>query len=310
MNDKISVMITTYKRGIDRLSRCVSSVAAQSYEDIELLLVDDNPEGLKLSPQTIQELTRIYGSDLKYLTYEDNRGACFARNYGASRSTGSYLAFLDDDDEWDPAKLEEQINAIKDPDIVMVTCDSELIEEDASGQITNRSISRYTDKTLITLPDMFIEDNSVGGASFPLIKRDAFEQVKGFNEDLKACQDWDLWIRLLKIGNAARIPKPLVKYYWHPGDNISTNWDRKRSGTEYMIQTYSGLASDKRKWISRQYSHLADLAFCLSDNREGFKYSRKALFQKTDRDTVGNLVRNTKIVIAKKIRNLFRKPDR
>ena len=77
-----------------------------------------------------------------------------------------------------------------------------------------------------------------------------------------------------------------------------------------MIQTYSGLASDKRKWISRQYSHLADLAFSLSDNREGFKYSRKALLKKTDRDTVGNLMRNTKIVIAKKLRNLFRKQER
>ncbi len=98
----ISVIIPTYNRK-EKLAKCIESVLGQSYREIEAIVVDD------ASADGTQELFReISDERLKYYRYETNRGACYARNYGAERAEGEFLAFQDSDDIWHAEKLEKQ----------------------------------------------------------------------------------------------------------------------------------------------------------------------------------------------------------
>ena len=107
MNEKercklISVVIPTYNRK-KQLPECIRSVLAQTYRNIEVLVVDD------ASTDGTEELFHeIEDPRLHYLRYETNRGACYARNYGAKRAKGELIAFQDSDDTWYEDKLEKQ----------------------------------------------------------------------------------------------------------------------------------------------------------------------------------------------------------
>ena len=101
--ERISVVIPCYNRR-DRILASVESVLGQSYEALELIVVDDG------STDGSAELFENYTDKrLRFLRYEENRGACYARNYGAERATGEYLAFQDSDDVWHRDKLEKQL---------------------------------------------------------------------------------------------------------------------------------------------------------------------------------------------------------
>ena len=98
----ISVIIPTYNRK-EKLKECMESVLGQSYREIEVIVVDDaSTDG------TEKLFYEISDKRLKYFRYDTNRGACYARNYGAERAEGELLAFQDSDDLWHPDKLEKQ----------------------------------------------------------------------------------------------------------------------------------------------------------------------------------------------------------
>ena len=113
---KISVIIPTYNRK-EKLPACVDSVLAQTYQNIEVLVVDD------ASTDGTEELFReISEPRVKYLRYEENHGACYARNYGAERSDGELIAFQDSDDTWHPDKLEKQVHFLEETQVDMCFC--------------------------------------------------------------------------------------------------------------------------------------------------------------------------------------------
>ena len=94
MNDLISVVIPTYNRK-DKLPACIESVLAQTYTNLEVIVVDD------ASTDGTQHLFDAPGDPrVHYVRYEQNRGACYARNLGAQHAHGSVLAFQDSDDLW------------------------------------------------------------------------------------------------------------------------------------------------------------------------------------------------------------------
>ena len=103
----ISVVIPCYNRR-NRILASVESVLGQSYENLELIVVDDGS-----TDGTAALFENYPDKRLRFLRYEQNRGACHARNYGAERSTGEYLAFQDSDDVWHRDKLEKQIHHIR-----------------------------------------------------------------------------------------------------------------------------------------------------------------------------------------------------
>ena len=112
MNEElISVIIPTYKR-IDTLERALDSVFNQTYTNIELIVVDDNAK----FPETREKVEKIiekYNGKIKLIKNKDNLGGGLSRNEGIKVASGKYIAFLDDDDEYYPEKLEKQYSLLK-----------------------------------------------------------------------------------------------------------------------------------------------------------------------------------------------------
>ena len=109
----VSVIITTYKRS-EFLTRAINSVLKQTYKNFEVIIVDDNNKNDEYSKftQTLLE-TYINRNEIKIIQHDENKGISAARNTGIKEANGEYIAFLDDDDEFLPKKIELQINLFK-----------------------------------------------------------------------------------------------------------------------------------------------------------------------------------------------------
>ena len=105
MNDLVSVIITTYKRDIKYIKEAIDSVLNQTYRPIEVIVIDDNGKGTDYQKRT--ELLCLQYKNIIYSPNESNMGAQVSRNNGIILSKGNFLAFLDDDDEFYPEKIEK-----------------------------------------------------------------------------------------------------------------------------------------------------------------------------------------------------------
>lgn len=184
-SSKVSVIIPTYNRPA-LLARTIDSVLAQTYPDLELIVVDDG------STDNTPEVVAAYGDRVRYIR-QANQGPDAAVARGFSTATGDYINFMDHDDLMMPEKIERQV-AILDshPSVGLVHCGYEHIDEN--------------DKTLqrrIALPDTDILENLIKSnfiwSGAPLIRRNWLEKVGLFDEDIW-CSDWDLWLRLAVAG--------------------------------------------------------------------------------------------------------------
>lgn len=224
MIKKVSVIITTYKRNISIVERAVRSVANQKYENIELLVINDNPDDIDLSNKINDLLKKYCQLSSKYIVVEKNGGACRARNLGIKNSTGYYIAFLDDDDEWLDNKIEEQVREFEsNSNLGIVYCNSIMHDDDKNIEkirFNNIQPSGY-------IYDRILSENIIGSCSFPMFTKNVLNEFQGFREDMPAMQDWELYIRISKKYECYYIDKPLVIYHKYNGERISKNYGRR-----------------------------------------------------------------------------------
>ena len=111
-NYKVSAIITTHNR-LELLIKAINSVLNQTYENIELIIVDDNSTD---GTRTYIQKLLLENKDISYIyiSPDDSKGGNYARNLGINAASGEYIAFLDDDDEWLVDKIQKQINFLKD----------------------------------------------------------------------------------------------------------------------------------------------------------------------------------------------------
>ena len=229
----VSAIITTHNRPPSMVLRAVNSVLNQTYYNIELIVVDDSncdfPERIDVENAVQQASEKI-----QYIKHTNNKGGCAARNSGLMQSKGYFVAFLDDDDEWLPQKIEEQIKGFIDNNIALVYCTYNIINLETG--------EKYIKPTQFRKGRVFndlLKNNFIGGTSNPLIKKECIEKVGGFDEIMESSQDYDLWLRLSQHYSINYIEKPLLNYYIHAGERISTNAPQKIAGIERIIKKYS-----------------------------------------------------------------------
>jgi cellulose synthase/poly-beta-1,6-N-acetylglucosamine synthase-like glycosyltransferase len=172
----ISVVIPAFK-AVGTIDQAIQSVLAQTMPPKEIIVVDDG------SPdETAAHVARRY-PDVRLLRQE-NAGCGMARNAGASVATGDWLAFLDADDAWLPAKLERQIPETAAPTVGVVAC---------------RSLGQQEPAFLASpgFEDLWRRNQIIVSSS--LVRRAAFEQAGGFWR-LRACEDYHLWLRVAGLG--------------------------------------------------------------------------------------------------------------
>lgn len=197
---KVSVVIPSYK-GSDNVCRSVDSVLNQTYENIEIIVVDDNGRGTEEQLKTENVLKEYIDSGkIKYLTHEVNINGAAARNTGVKASSGEFIAFLDDDDEFRPHNIENHIKKFENlsEDYGITYCAKCLMHRDGRQEIIT---PKYEGDILFD----FMCSRVRMGSSFLMVRKSVFEAVNGFDETFRRHQDWEFIARILTKYKAALI---------------------------------------------------------------------------------------------------------
>ncbi len=218
---KISAIITTFRRA-EWLAEAIESVLKQTRPVDEILVVDAG------NFEETKAVVASFGSAVRYLPMQD-RGLSGSRNFGIEHANGDWVAFLDDDDQWlpDKIKLQEQA-AERSPKAVLVYTSQQMFSENGTvGDATVLSPERLW-------PGLRIKNNIP--PSTVMVERAAVLRCGGFNEKLRNCEDWDMWLRLAHIGKFAAVLEPVTRYRISVGQ-MSTNIDLMLSNTEQIMES-------------------------------------------------------------------------
>ena len=270
-NPIVSVIIPTYNRA-HLVGRAIKSVLNQTYQDFELIIVDD---GSTDNTDKIIKEFQEHDKRIKYIRHEKNKGGSAARNSGIKISRGEYIAFLDSDDEWLPRKMEKQEikfqNALDNVGVIYsgFSCISE-----SSGKI----IAKITPTLRGNVYTNLLE-GCILGSPTPLIKKICFRKAGFFDETLPSCQDWDMWIRLSKYYTFDFVPDILAKHHIH-GSQISVNLNAKIVAREKLVEKYWVDLSRKSKILSILLKRLGILCCLNGDSREGRRYFLSSIKRK------------------------------
>lgn len=254
---KVSVIIPTYRRP-DFLRRAIASVLSQTFKDFELLIINDASQD-----NTGQLVESIPDDRIRYHCNETNKGGAASRNRGIRQAQSTYIAFLDDDDEWLPQKLELQVGLL------------DQSPTEVGGIYTGyERIQRATGQSLgITMPtkrgDLSYElllNNPLAGTSGLLLKKECFEEIGLFDEELPSYQDYDLWIRISKKFSFDYVNEVLYRYYVHD-KKIWTNPQALSKGLDIVVNKHCTKDLAVRKNFSAQFL-LLGVMFCYAGNLE------------------------------------------
>jgi len=206
---KVSVIIPTYNR-CALLHEAIASVLEQTFKDLELIVVDDGS-----TDETRDVVMSFDDPRIRYL-FQANRGVSAARNWGVASSRGGLIAFLDSDDVWLPEKLETQVSYLeKHPGISI--CQTEEIWIRNGVRVNpaekHRKFSGWIFRECIPL--------CIVSPSAVMLTREAFDRLGGFDEDLPACEDYDLWLRASLRYEIHTLPEALIEKRGGHEDQLS-----------------------------------------------------------------------------------------
>lgn len=220
----VSVVIPTRNRA-DLLAEAVAGAGSQTVEDIEIIVVDDASQDH--TPKLLAELAAA-DRRIRVERNEARRGGPAARNRGVLQARGAVLALLDDDDTWEPHKLERQLAALDhDPGLVAVSCDHRVVAP-GHGSLDHRGPREVTARDLLW-------ENFLGSASF-CAWRPALAPGVRFDESLPSMQDWDLWLKLAQHGPVHVVPEVLCTYRAGPHPRITTARSARRAGRRVLLE--------------------------------------------------------------------------
>lgn len=261
---KVSVVIPTYGRP-DYLPDAVESVAAQTYSNVELVVVDDHsPDPVKpvledLSPE---------GLSWSCLRHEENRGANAARRTGIDATDGEIVAFLDDDDYWTPTVLERVVETFRTggPEVGAVTTGVRIV--DAEGEQIGQTVPDFggdiTERLL---------RGHLHAATFSrfAVRRDVFEAAGYPDERLPSLQDREWHIRLSKHTRYASVPETLVVRRITDHEQITDDFEKKRDESiPLIVEKHESLAASYGDDCRREFLAHADRTLGFSALRNGY----------------------------------------
>ena len=267
----ISIVIPTHNR-YKLLKNAINSVVNQTYKNWELIIIDDASE------DETSNIVSDYGKNkIKYYYNEISKGGSGSRNVGIAVSKGEFIAFLDDDDEWFPEKLEKQLPLFNDKKVGLVYSGVKLV-------FLNYNLSYETtpNKRGNAYKDVLVK-NYIGGTISVILRKNILPDSKWFDENIPARQDYDLWIRVTKICKVNFVTEPLaIAYYRNKIDRISTNLDNHKVAIEMINKKYqkniSIMLSEKEKLIRTafQYFFIGSQAIKNYNCKDARKYYWKA----------------------------------
>lgn len=200
--EKVSVILPTYNRAYI-LKKSIQSVLEQSYENLELIIVDDGS-----TDETVSLVESMRDERIRFVQITQNQGAAGARNYGLQYVTGDYVAFEDSDDFWRPDKLRLQVEELQKKQAGF--CYHKMQYDFGEGKtaiLPGDDIG--SDKKNGDIFAQLLYENMVGCPTL-LVRRECVEEIGGFDTDFKALEDYDFVLRLAKMFYAAFVDRVLI----------------------------------------------------------------------------------------------------
>jgi len=243
---KISIIIPTCNRPL-LLTRAIRSVLTQTYQDFEVIVVDD---GLK---ERAENVVAAFGDPrIRSIKNETSLGGGGARNRGIREAHTEFIAFLDDDDEWLPEKLSIQMEQFAHSDSDVGFCfTGARIETDEGAEITTakQGVRDLSEVALLRFKGFL--------TTTLIVKRAVFDNAGLFDESLPSHQEAELVIRITRKYKGLGINRPLVVMNMHTHDHIGADLSRRIKGKELVLEKHAALYTKHPRALAQQYFWLA-----------------------------------------------------
>ena len=280
MDVLVSVLVPTYKRG-DLLQRALDSILAQTYKNIEIVVVDDNPPESEHRMRTAELMGQYIGTGkIRYVQTPGATGGGAARNFGLKYCSGDYIAFLDDDDRYLPDKLETQLAFMQEHHLDM--CYQDVQWNDTQERIVEvRRMDRVTDFSQEGLLRTHIV-TAIAPTAIYMIRRDALLKTEGFGEVPRG-QDFIFMLRCIEADlRIGYMPGVHVVQYIHDGERISVGEKFIQAQTkiyELMCSYKPILSKQERRYVDFRFNAVCAFS-CLRGKQLGkaVPFAAKAFF--------------------------------
>ncbi|NRT15108.1 glycosyltransferase involved in cell wall biosynthesis [Flavobacterium sp. 28A] len=241
----VSVIIPTYKRS-EYLIRAIDSVLAQTYPNIEIIVVDDNDGDNEDRRQTKINLNKyILNSSIIYVEHECNKGISAARNTGIKSAKGDFISFLDDDDEFLPNKTDLQLNCFDKSNENLGLVYGSFIRSE-NGKTTNIMPKYRGDlQSILGL-------NHIGSPSMIMCRKEVFENIGGFDETFRSREDIEFYYRLAKLYQIDYVEDLIMRYNIHNITLSKIHTDKLFYMVQFISKYQAELIFPRRRWSEIQ----------------------------------------------------------
>lgn len=243
----VSVVVPAYGRP-DRLREALDSVAAQTFDDLAVVVVDDcSPTPIA---EAIEGFLANYSRPIEVIRHEENRGASAARNTGIHHATGEFVAFLDDDDRWEERKLQRQVERFRSAgdDVGVVYTGMRMV--DGSDRTLRTQVATESGDVTRTL----LCRNFVGSFSVVMVRAAAIDDAGSLDERFPAWQDLEWYVRLSRNWTFEPVAEPLVRILQERShDQISDDFETiANESYELFVEKYRPLAASYGRRFERK----------------------------------------------------------
>lgn len=190
---KVSVIIPTYKRPT-YLKRAIESVQNQIYKNIEIIVVDDNNDGDEFRLETENVMNQIKDIRVKYIKHKSNRNGAAARNTGIQHSSGKYISFLDDDDEFLPDKIFNQVERMEELDSTWGACYTSYKKLNKNSKVQYG----FEKREGVLFLEALMRSLYIGSGSNLFVRKSVIDKIGGFDESFNRNQDLEFLVRVLE----------------------------------------------------------------------------------------------------------------
>lgn len=227
---RVSVLLPIYN-GAAFVGGAVESVLAQTFDDFELLVLDD------CSPDESATIAAGFRDPrLRVLQNERNLGQVATLNRGLREARGEYVARIDQDDVSLPARFTRQVELLDaEPSVAVVGTWSDIVDDEGARMEELRTrLDGVVDAIfLILVSRLPIMHPSV------MFRRGAVLEAGGYDEAVRYCEDMDLWRRLALAGHGLRVvPEPLLHYRVHGGQQSQNHWDEQQANNAASLERF------------------------------------------------------------------------
>lgn len=196
MDKLVSIVIPTHKREVECLANAVNSALNQTYKNIELVIVDDSPSDYEKRAEVKAYAESIEHDKVIYLQNEKNLGGSLTRNRGIDASTGDYIAFLDDDDEHTPDKIEKQLLFMLENDCDMTFSNTVMCKNGKPVEVRDfKDIPAFDNESLLHYHLLY----HLTGTSTYMFKAEKLREIGGFDNALCG-QEFILMLKAIEAG--------------------------------------------------------------------------------------------------------------